>query len=256
MKIDQVAAILYTLRDYVQTPDDLKRTLEKVSEIGYRAVQVSGVPSDVMPPEAIARHCNENGLTLCATHEPPDLLFQEPEKAVDRLKAMGVSYTAYPFPANADLTTAGGLREFLDNLTRSTEILAAEGITLCYHNHNNEFIKVEGKLVYERIFDETPIQAEPDTYWIQAGGAGPLEWVRRLEGRMPLLHLKDMAIAPPREQRYAEIGSGNINFKPIIEAADAGGCQWFIVEQDECYGRDPFECIADSFQALRKLARG
>ena len=198
MKIDQIAAILYTLRDYVQTQEDLKRTLEKVSAIGYRAVQVSGVPSDMMPPEAMARLCEENGLAICATHETPDLLFHEPEKVVERLRAMEVSFTAYPFPSNADLTTADGLREFLDNLTRATEILAAEGITLCYHNHNNEFIKVEGKLVYERIFDETPIQAEPDTYWIQAGGASPLEWVRRLGGRIPLLHLKDMAIAPPR----------------------------------------------------------
>lgn len=254
MKTEQIAAILYTLRDFVKTPDDLKKTLEKVAGIGYRAVQVSGVPVDVMPPEEIARTCSDLGLTICATHEQPSWIFQEPQRVVDRLQALGTSLTAYPFPAGEDLETPAGVDAFTGRLKDATETLAGHGITLCYHNHNQEFAKVAGRTIMDRIYGDTPIQGEPDVYWIQAGGASPLEWVRKLSGRIPLLHLKDMSIAPPREQRYAEIGQGNINFPPILKAAEEGGCQWYIVEQDLCYDRDPFDSIALSFQYLKSLA--
>lgn len=254
MKTEQIAAILYTVRNYVTTADDLRRTLEKLAGIGYRAIQVSGVPLEVMPPEQIAAACRDLGLTICATHENPDWYFNHPQRVVERLQALGTNLTAYPFPAGEDLASPAGVDAFLDRLTAATETLANYGITLCYHNHNDEFARVGGKTIFERIYDETPIQAEPDTYWIQAGGASPLEWVTRLASRSPLLHLKDMAIVLPREQRYAEIGLGNIDFPPIINAATDGGCQWYIVEQDECYERDPFASLELSFQYLRSLA--
>ena len=43
MKIEQVAAILYTVRDFCRTEKDLDRSLGKIKKIGYPAVQVSGV---------------------------------------------------------------------------------------------------------------------------------------------------------------------------------------------------------------------
>ncbi|RKX34780.1 MAG: sugar phosphate isomerase/epimerase, partial [Verrucomicrobia bacterium] len=43
MKINQVAAQLYTLRDHIKTPADIAASMKKVREIGYTAVQVSGM---------------------------------------------------------------------------------------------------------------------------------------------------------------------------------------------------------------------
>ena len=95
--------------------------------------------------------------------------------------------------------------------------------------------------------------AELDTYWIQAGGGDPVAWIRRCAGREPLLHLKDMTVTPQREQRYTEVGEGNLNWPDILAAAEAGGVEYLLVEQDECYERDPFESLAISFRNLSAM---
>ena len=89
---------------------------------------------------------------------------------------------------------------------------------------------------------------ELDTYWIQAGGADPVEWIRKVEGRMEVIHLKDMAILD-NEQVFAEIGEGNLDWPRIFQACRDIGVKWYAVEQDSCL-RDPFESLAISFRYI------
>ena len=70
---------------------------------------------------------------------------------------------------------------------------------------------------------------------------------------MPLLHVKDMAISPEREQRFAEVGEGNLNWPAILEAAEQADVEFCLVEQDRCYERDPFESLAISYRNLRAM---
>jgi sugar phosphate isomerase/epimerase len=116
--------------------------------------------------------------------------------------------------------------------------------------------RFEGKTWLAQLYDQASpdiLKAEIDTYWIQAGGGDPAWWVERCAGREPLLHVKDMAVGPDREQRMAEIGEGNLNWPTILAAARAGGVEWVLVEQDTCYGRDPFESLEISYKNLEKL---
>jgi sugar phosphate isomerase/epimerase len=120
---------------------------------------------------------------------------------------------------------------------------------LTYHNHDNEFYKIEGKTVLDWIYDESSpenLQGEIDTYWVQAGGGNPASWCRKLKNRLPLLHLKDFAMTKENKHVFAEIGYGTLEFPEIIREAEASGCEWFIIEQDVCPG-DPFESLAKSF---------
>jgi sugar phosphate isomerase/epimerase len=115
---------------------------------------------------------------------------------------------------------------------------------------------VGGHTWLAQLFDRTDprqVKAELDTYWIQHGGGDPAAWIRRYAGRVPLLHLKDMCITPQREQRYAEVGAGNLNWPAILAAAADAGVECYIVEQDECYARDPFDSVALSFRFLHSL---
>ena len=94
--------------------------------------------------------------------------------------------------------------------------------------------------------------AEIDTYWIQHGGGDPAWWIRRMAGRSPLVHLKDMVMRG-REQLMAEVGEGNLNWPAILRACKAAGVKWYIVEQDDTYGADPFVCLATSLRNLRSM---
>lgn len=256
MKIAQVAAQLYTLRDYLKTPEAIAETLAKVAAIGYQAVQISGM-GPIAEADLVAL-CRQHGLTICATHEPAAKLLAEPEAAIARLQKLGCRHTAYPHPAGIDFSSEAAVSAWLEQLDRAAKAFAAAGLTLSYHNHQNEFRKLGGRTIIERIYAETSILAELDTYWVQAGGGNPVAWVKRFPGRQPLLHLKDYAISPAdnKTPMFAEIGAGNLDFPAICAAADAAGVEWFIVEQDVCPG-SPFDSLAQSFTYLRdQIARG
>jgi sugar phosphate isomerase/epimerase len=49
------------------------------------------------------------------------------------------------------------------------------------------------------------------------------------------------------------VGEGNLNFPKIIAAAEDMGTEHLLVEQDDCYGEDPFECLARSYRYLRAM---
>jgi sugar phosphate isomerase/epimerase len=251
MNISQLAVQLYTLRDFCQTEEALASTLQRVRSIGYEAVQVSGIGP--IEPARVAELCATAGLTICASHENSTLLREDPDAAADRLRAMGITLTAYPYPAGVDFADPASVRSLLTDLERAGRIFREQGLTLAYHNHAIEFLRVDGRTIMDLIFDEVPgadLQFELDTYWVQAGGACPVEWCRKTAGRLPIIHLKDYMMTADNKPAFASIGSGNLNFPAIVQAAEEGGCQWFVVEQDVCPG-DPFDAITESFVYCR-----
>lgn len=251
MKIDQVAVQLYTLRDFCQTAADFAASMKKVRAIGYRAVQISGVGP--IPAEEIRSITEGEGLTICATHEGALAILNETGKVVERLQALGTKYTAYPYPAEVDFNNPAHVENLIAKLDTAGAALRQAGQVLCYHNHAHEFFRIGGKPLLETIYDRTNpqnLQGEIDTYWVQAGGGNPVAWCERLKNRLPLLHLKDYAVDPTGKPHFAEIGNGTLDFKAIIAAAEASGCEWFIVEQDSCEG-DPFDSIKTSFNYIK-----
>jgi sugar phosphate isomerase/epimerase len=249
MKLNQVALQLYTLREFLKTPADIAATLKRVRAIGYQAVQVSGMGP--IPETDLVQLCHDNGLTICATHEPSDTILNEPQKVVERLRNLGTRITAYPYPAGIQFDTLDLVKDFCRRLDAAGKVLHDAGLVLCYHNHHIEFRRIDGKTVLEIIYAETKyVQGEPDTYWIQNGGGDPVEWCDRLKGRLPIIHLKDYTVTADNKVTFAEIGNGNLNWKKIIAAAEAAGCQWYCVEQDTCPG-DPFVSVKQSFEFIR-----
>lgn len=251
MKLSQVAVQLYTLRDHCKTAAELAATLKKVRAIGYEAVQVSGVGP--IPPAEIAAIARDAGVVICATHEDGKMILNEPEKVVEKLRALGTLHTAYPWPADINFTDKTSLDTLCRKLDAAGEVLASAGLTLSYHNHSLEFVKApNGQIALDYIFERTRaafVKAEIDTYWVAAGGVDPVGYLRKFKGRLPLIHLKDFKVLPDGKGTFSEVGAGNLDFGAIIEVAQDAGCEWFIVEQDTCPG-DPFDSIRQSFDYL------
>ncbi len=86
-----------------------------------------------------------------------------------------------------------------------------------------------------------------DTYWIQVGGGDPSQWLEKLAGRVPCIHLKDYAYSA----KMAVVGEGNLNFDRIFQMAEKAGTKYMLVEQDDCYGESPFACLKRSYQNLK-----
>jgi len=247
MKLNQVAAQLYTCRNLLKTPAGIAQTLKRLRAIGYEAVQVSGLGP--IPTGELRAILDGEGFVCSSTHEPGSDILENPEKVVDRLNTLGCKVTAYPYPAGVDFESVESVRKLIQGLDRSGKVLAGAGQILCYHNHNHEFRKLNGKTILDMIYEDASprnLQGEIDTYWVQYGGGDVVRWCEKLKGRMPIIHLKDYMTNGENKHQMCEIGAGNLDFKRIIAAAEAGGCQWFAVEQDECPG-DPVDSLAQSY---------
>jgi sugar phosphate isomerase/epimerase len=252
MKKEQIAAQLYTLRDYLKTPEEARETLKKVKEIGYLAAQISGFGP--MPTEEIKKMMDEAGLVCAGTHENGLEILNHPEKVVETLNIMDTPYTAYPWPQDEKFETAEQVQTLAKRLNAAGKVLHDAGKILTYHNHHIEFRKVEGKIVLESLYELTDpryLQGEIDTHWVQRGGGNPVAWCQKLKGRLPLLHLKDYRINNKNEIEFAEIGYGNLDWKEILTAAADSGCEWYIIEQDICPG-SPFDSLKMSLDYLVK----
>lgn len=250
MKIAQVAAQLYTIRDYAKTSADLANSVKRIRAIGYKAVQISGIGP--IPAPEVARILDGEGLECCATHEGN--ILAEPGQVVERLNSLRCNYTAFPHPGGVKLETLADVKALAARLEGSGRVLYDGGKVLTYHNHSIEFRRFDGRLMLDVIYGETDprfLQGEIDTFWVQYGGGDPVEWCKRLKNRLPLLHMKDYATNEKGSHVFAEIGGGNLDWNRIVAAAERSGCRWFIVEQDTCPG-DPFESLRMSFDYIKE----
>ncbi len=249
---DRIGAQLYTLRDFTKTPKDIAESMEKVSRIGYRAVQVSGMgPIDAGELKGIL---DGEGLKACATHISFNRIQDEIESVIEEHNIL-----ACPFIAIGGLPveyrgSAEGFRKFAKEASAAARKLKEAGFVFGYHNHSFELEKFDGKTAMQIMFEESDPDVftfEIDTYWIQHGGGDPAAYIRQMKGRIPLLHLKDMAVHEGKPV-MAEVGEGNLNWERIISEAENSGVEWYLVEQDTCL-RDPFESLEISYNNLKKM---
>lgn len=250
MKIEKIALQCYSIRDYMQNLEDFKVSMEKVKKIGYQAVQLSGLGPEISMPDA-KKACDDSGLTICATHESAASFVDAVDRVIQRLNDLDCKLTAYPNP-HLGFETKDKVLELCGYLNAAGEKMQAVGQTLTYHNHNQEFAQFDGECILDIIYNNTDkvfVQGEIDCYWVQAGGGDCVEWIEKLSGRMPMIHLKDYGIDSPCEVKIKEIGQGNLNWDRIIAAAEKTPIEWYIIEQDNNWiDNDPFKSVAVSFQ--------
>ena len=245
-----LAVTLYTLRDFTKTPSEIANTLRRVKSIGYDNIQLSALgPID---PGELGRMANAEGLNICATHVSYERLRDDLNAVVAEhhlWECSQVAIGALP----SDYRDLQGYRSFAQETGALMRSLEREGLTFSYHNHNWELERHNGRTGLGILLAECDpaVCFEIDTYWIQAGGGDPADWTRRVKGRAPLLHLKDMGVSD-RKPVMTEVGEGNLNWPAILDAAQEAGVQWYIVEQDWC-ARDPFESIAISLRNLKAM---
>lgn len=251
----KIAAQLYTLRDYLKTPEDMAETLKKVKSIGYNAIQASGMGP--VEPKAFKEMADEAGLYICATHVPFPDLQNDIDSVIEQHKIWDCPYVGVGGMPQEYRGSQEGYERFAKEASEIGRKLKDAGLTFVYHNHEFEFNQYDGKTGMQILFEQSDPETfnfELDVYWVQAGGADPIEWINKVEGRMQVVHLKDMKVTETRgEQLFAEVGEGNMNFKGILEACERTGVEWAPVEQDQCYDRNPFESLEISYKNLIEL---
>lgn len=245
----RIALQLYTVRD--QLEQDFEGTLKKVRDIGYTHVEWAGFHSRSAADAKKAM--DKAGLQATSAHCPLERLESDLDAAIEEAKVLEIKYLVVPYLADERRATEADWLACARAMDKAGEGCRSKGIQLCYHNHSFEFVTLGQRNALDLIYDETGkdnLHAELDTYWVKHGGSEPLDYINRLQGRCPIIHLKDMADDEARS--FAAVGTGILDFPAIFAAGEQAGAVWAIVEQDVCPG-DPFDAIATSLENLRKM---
>jgi sugar phosphate isomerase/epimerase len=244
------AAQLFTLRNELER--DFPGTLRLLKHMGWPAVQISGLRNHTK--EQIAAVLQETGLKTAGMHVPLDRLRDDLSEVLAEAQLFGTKDLICPYLAD-DLRNEAGYRAVRRELNEIAEKLAAEGYRISYHNHDFELqVQLEGKTALAYMLepsDSNAVLAEVDVYWVKKGGYDPLTFIQPYANRMPIIHLKDMS--NDERQVFAEIGTGTIDFAPILSWGEQNGIEWYAVEQDECPG-NPLDSLQISLNNLNKLA--
>ena len=241
---------LYTLRDVVNA--DFPAVLRRVVEIGYKGVEFAGLHG--IAPAEIAAILADAGLQVSSSHVGIPTR-ETIAKLADTEKTLG----------NTNLVAGFGPDEFktLDDCKRSAEkfqtageLAGEEGLTFAIHNHWWEFQTVDGHSVYDYVLENAPAaMGELDIYWAAYAGASPAEVISKHKSRLPLLHIKDGSLE--KDSAMTAVGSGKVDIKGAIAAADPDVLQWLIVELDRC-DTDMWDAVSQSYTYLTQngLAAG
>lgn len=254
------------------------RTFAKIREAGVSYFELSQIDMTDQLIEDILKATEQHGVTVMATSVNYQPLFGNNAKGLDMVRdfdkivdynhRLGVKYIRDSLIPRSCIHSERGFYEAAAVFNEYGKRFLDEGIQLCYHNHHFEFERFGDKTGFEILVENTDpkyLQFEPDVHWIQRAGQNPIDWIRRLAGRESLVHLKDYRIRFPdgdpapdiftREQciQFAELGQGNLDIPEIIKVSLACGAEYLPVEQDQTYGKDPFECLKESVAYLKSI---
>lgn len=257
----KLAVQMFTLRDQARTAADLADSLARISRIGYRAVQMSGIGAmGGATPEVSAAQArvmlDDNNLRCIATHRSFDDLAKRTEQEIEFHKTLGCDFTAIGSLGGYAKDGEAGYRQFIQDAVPVIARLKEAGIRFGYHNHDFEFRNIGPgqRTLYDILIDEggEDLLLEIDLYWVAHAGLNPERVVERGRGRMPVIHVKDKEVVEGGAV-MAPVGEGNLDWAHLLPACEAAGTQWYAVEQDTCR-RDPFDCLASSFRFLTETA--
>jgi sugar phosphate isomerase/epimerase len=231
---------------------DWKAVLRETVKYGYTEIEIGRFLGE--SAKTFLKDCNDLGIKPIAGGTVFSKNMDELKKSLDDLNDLGLKYAViyWPWLVGGPFTLQD-CENTVEILNKSGEVCKNQGLVLCWHNHNKEFIPMEQGLPFDYLMKNTDkdlVKCELDIYWVRKGGADPVRILKNYEGRCSILHVKDMAQGP--EQDFACPGSGIIDFPSVFSEAANQGINHYFVERDNVV--NGMECLKTSAEYLKKVS--
>ena len=258
--------------------------LQQIKGLDLHSVEVSQIPMNEENTADLERGVKELGVSvgalsvaLEAAKANPiiDALDRDFDKIVADCRRLNCNFLRIGMMPREAMTAKHLTEEWAAACEPYAAKLKELGITLCYHNHHVDLAQFDGERIFDIVRRVAPsMEFEVDLHWVQRGGMAPLDMLEAYAGVCRLIHIKDYRVVPvPQEAleaqargdneawakafseivQFAEVGQGNMNWPKLLPAAEAAGADFFFIEQDNTYGRDPFDCLRDSREYLTSI---
>lgn len=244
----------YTIRKYQKK--DLEAAYQPLAEMGILDLEIARINFTKENAIRIKGLINKYGFCPSAIQVKPRQVFSEVEKIVEFCEITGCKNVVISMlPFECILGAESRFYAFVDTLDRQFEIYQSHGITLAYHHHNWEYIKLSnGKSRMAELISKTEkIRFVHDTYWAARCGVDPALQIREFGQRLLGIHLRDLTF----KKEFLDVvphdtvvGDGVIDFKCVLSCAKEVGCEYTVIEQKT---DNPYEDIRRSFENLQMI---
>ncbi len=249
---------------------DFEGTLRRVAAIGYGRVEAAG--SHGRTAAQFRAGVVAAGLNCDSAHVPMADLLKDPAGQIGWVRDVGCRWLVCSSPAaTAPLHPAHPGEDWMDQMRRAMTLddfrrdadrlnafahqAQRAGLKLAYHSHAFEFARYDGVVGFDELqrrTDPALVHTELDIAWVVAGGADPVEVMRRYGRRIALLHIKDLQHGPRPgdDYRTTAVGSGVIDWAPVFAEAARIGVSGYYVEQEEPFPGPVLGELAQSWRFL------
>ncbi len=237
---------LYTVRASMAT--DVPGTLRAIAGIGYREVEFAGYGDH--SPQQVRGLLDDLDLKSPSSHVDAVIIRDDPLSLIETATAIGHDYLTIAWLSPNDRQSLDDYKRWAETFNRVGEVCRENGIRLAYHNHDFEFLPIDGQVPFDILLSETDpalVYFEMDMFWVRKGGQDIVDILTRAPGRFTMAHIKDM----DEQGNMTEVGNGVIDFESILGNEAASGLRHLFVEHDQ--PSDPFKSAAISHLALASI---
>jgi sugar phosphate isomerase/epimerase len=248
-KVKNPGIQLYSVREQMLT--DATGTLKQLANLGYKELESARSQKGHyygLSAKEIKKVTKDLGLTLRSGHVHLDKDWQ---RTVDEAAEAGQQYLiCSSLPSQGQ--TVSNYQKVAEAFNKAAETAKKANLIFGYHNHEYEFEKADGKVLYDLLLTETNpdlVKMELDLGWVIVTGFDPVTYFEKYPGRFPLWHLKDMR---KDKAESTEFGKGRIDIKRMFQNAQKSGMKYYFVEQEE-YAGAPMASMKHNIEYLKKL---
>ena len=224
--------------------------------LGIKRFEVARIDFNEKNAKEIRALVDEYGIEVCSIQVKPKYVFGDIDNVVkfcEIVECKNVVISMLPF--KCVLGGENKLYAFLSALDAACDEYAKRGITLAYHHHNWEYIKLKnGKTRMAELLDGTKkLKFVHDTYWTARCGIPPAKQIEEFGERLLGIHLRDLTFKSHGIDVIssdAALGDGVVDFASALSAAEAVGCQYYVIEQKT---DEPYREIEKSFNYIEKI---
>lgn len=225
-------------------------------KMGIRSFEVARIDFNEKNARELLALKNEYSIDITSVQVKPKYVFGTPDDIINFCNVTGCKNVVISMlPFECILGGEEKLYSFLSTLDPTYDYYAERGITLAYHHHNWEYIKLSnGKRRMDELLERTSrIRIVHDTYWTARCGIDPAEQIRVFGNRLLGVHLRDLSFRKKGIDVIsvdAAIGDGVIDFGRVLRAAESVGCSYYVIEQKT---KNPYGDIERSYKALKSI---
>ena len=243
---------LSSISPYLDTIEHIDQSFQRLAEMGYRYVQLQGIPLDI-PDQQIAQALRNNGLTCVAAQEDYPFGFgAAPERYIERTVTCEADYLTFSM-IPPQINTYDKLKRFAASIVKIQERVHEAGLVLTFHPAEIDFRPIGKIPAFDRLLGLLPEEIQLTLCLHSAFGKVPYTQIlEKYADRVDLVHFKDSITRADGATQLMPLGEGEHNWQPILNACLNAGVSCIFAEQEN-WDRDAFACAEQSLAYLRSL---